>query len=389
MPDKKIVWFLIAVIIILFIGISNNFNETVKQGIENLPEGCGLNVLSLDSVSYKQGDSLLNWDDSILLTVVLSEENECAYGYFEAENINKKLEEKGFDKKVQYDFDIMIDSLEQTCDYKITPRKYDRVYTIMRSQGQQCHPLCYGCKDCNYYISECKNSAEYYDYAFFDYTYNNGEVFCFHEEMSGFLGTIGNPLYNFPVEITVRNYKEPSKSGKIILDATKARSQWIVDDFVYAEWNGYLMSEVSCPSLTDYNSGYSSVREVWSVNRQKYKDDYNMYYSSITHNCIDDVAGDPQGTVGELEECVANHNKVAYKLLTFDDNIIWDWAGSYKQVISGDEYAGDLTLIANKKLAYPVITFHVNADWMGIYSPVGIPKIKEINPTQIDFVSNE
>ncbi len=428
MIDKKIVGFLVLIIFIVLIGlISSNFNyeagQTVKQdlGRTNLPEGCGYNIISLDTVSYKSNDPNLDWDESILLTVVMSEENECAYGYLKAEDINAELEDQGIEKKVQYDFDILIDSLEQTCDYRITPRTSERVY-IVDITNERCYYE--GLSTCYDDRNTCLWGAEYYDYALFDYggiPYVNhvGELFCLHRESEGFTGTIGNPNYNFPVKISVRNYNEPSEDS-VILDGHEARSRDITD-FVYAEWNGYLMSGVSCPSLSgSYVAGYGFSSETWSVKTKKYKEDYDFWHKTETKDCIDDITDKyyvdcNQGPIvspdkadecsnkilndmqtkcispaGPIEVQLQGHNYYANRLLITDTRIIWDWAGPYKQVVSGDEYVGDITLIAGKKkLSYPVITLHVNAEWMGIYSPVGIPKIREIDPDQVDFISNE
>jgi hypothetical protein len=358
-------------------------------GSEELPQilpqlippttGCGYNVIGLSKADFLSNDAKLNWQDAILLTVVHNTENECAIGNWKKEDINQKLE----NKKIDYDFAIKLDSKQQTCTYNInrkyvgeTRGAYKGIYK-MESYHTDCEVPFGGCTN---WVTDCMKKDKYYSYKCWDIVpYVTKTCYCFYNTREGWYGKLSDPKYDFPVEVTVAGKEKlpPVTIGGV------GQTHALIGDKVYAEWNGNLVSGVSCPDAKgDYVATYSDTNG-WNTVETEDWNKYEDYDESGFKLCVSGATADT------VSQCIKEYNFRKERALSRWRTIAWDWGYPYyEQKESGDETGGRVVLDVDKQIQYPVLGFHVNAKWMGIYTPVGIPKITSA-PEKIQVKSGE
>ena len=333
-------------------------SESLSAG----PSGAGGSVLSLSQVDFLSNDPQLSgkvW----LLTMAQNDYGQYAVGSFTKDQI------KDGDTQAQYDLTVRMDVLDETCSYPIT---YTGVpIKSMSSETQTCW-MGITCNGKIGYKSEdfqhdCQLKPGFYAFgkksASWDYI-------CFWTTTTAYNGNVLTPTLTFSSKLSAASHGE-TVSGTI--SSASARSVWLGDK-VLATWTGNLNTGEQCPISSDYGIAAAYVGGTWRITDKGRFDDYKTYDISGMMDCISRLVnyGTETGT-----SCTQAYNTYASNVLlakTFTSP-----TGGTTATATGTQNNGQVKMILNKMIQYPVITFHIKAEWIGIVIPVGKPDILSIS----------
>jgi len=389
-------WKLISIILAVIVGASattayfyyNNVNFPVQLA-GYFDSGCGMNVLGISNVDFFSNDAKLQYEDALLITTVVSAENECVIGNWKKEEINQELEESGDEERVKYDFSLSLDTLNESCTYNIfrdIKNPVQKVDYYMKTVGGWASDYVY-LED---FINDCSSQTGYWKYK----CYPNAlllDCFCFTKTTDGWIGSFGNARKDVPIEVKLKNTVTGEEIRKV-MDGLSGSD--LIDPNVYVETSGALIKNFDCPNPNIDAGGYKAVfvpsgipgeDAGWRTLSTTVWDDYDDYDSSGFQQCLNGLTNARE----QMINCKTQYN--AKELAVFTSakgrNVIWDWAGSYyNQIDDGSESSGRLVLVTEKDFFFPLITFHINAEWAGIFTPVGVPEITSI-PSLVNMES--
>lgn len=359
---------------------------------ENLASGCGgYKVLSLSSIAYHFSDPQLGFESLEMLILHDGSSNECAFGAFSDSEINQKLPG---DRDVQYDFAVRTELTDQKIEYIIR----DRADTITRLDYERdpcdttvtCH-LVNNC--CTTFQQTARNKANFVDDSIrcYDIFGQNCDYTAYFSDIRGREGEIiGNAQYTFPVNIRIVN-ELGEELATTVLDGHETQSAYLTDanDRVraFAKWDGFIAGTVDEPDVSNYMAIWDTEHGGWIINYRDEWLDWRNYRNSGFSSCITNAElGNILDYVLELDRCMIEWNSLEAEL--FSQNIIpWGWVGEYDMDVSGESSEGNLVFSAEKQIRYPLLHLHIDADWIGIYSPVGEPEITNVNPETLSFES--
>ncbi len=337
--------FLIAVIVLVAVGVNYG-----RIPLTAFPTECtGFNDIALSSIDYLSNDPVLG-GKSWVLTVVQNCQGRYAVGSFD----KSKIQDYQDNARAEYDLKITTSLDEQKCEYPI------------QVQGTSIKHLNYETKNLKFgwgagdFEDECtaKTGSLWFINKGWDYT-------CFWATETAKHGILETPSTTFKSTIKLESHGE-TKTATIT--NTGPRSVQI-GDVGSAFWNGNLVTGDQCPIAADYRISAAYQNGVWrTIDESKYQA-YLGYHQAQLENCINRYVD--YGTETP-DSC------------TDDYNVMESNALSGKQLVSkggsvgttyGSTYNGKVFLEPVKALQYPMITLRLNVDWIGLYIPVGEPKV--------------
>jgi len=255
-------------------------------------------------------------------------------------------------KRPLYDFEFSAEMTKQECVYDITPTSDTKIYSIDKITGEG---------DAINFLGSCvpgewekvctDNSKE----ALFAYRYGllKCQIIC-GTPLTSVVGNLDTlPDLNSLVELTATSKGVTNTfSFNTLTDETKGK----IGNNVYSIWQGDLSSGVNCPDSTQYKPIYKNNKWVL-VNEQKYDE-----YRDIL-NDVENV-----GNNDDYNLWLERHNRAKSQALqtqSFGD--IENPSEMFNSQIKSE--------IIGRPVSIPIITAYIKTDWLGIYTPVGEPKI--------------
>ena len=382
----------LVVIAVAFIAVAAH-NAGLFSVISDLGSGCGgYKVLSLSSIAYHFSDPQLGFESLEVLILHDGFSNECAFGAFSESEINEVL--PGTDKEVKYDFSVRVENLDQRIEYLIEKRA--EKLTRIDFERDACDSTI-GCalfsNCCSDFQTSARNKINFVADTLkcYDALGQNCDYTAYYSDTRGIEGEIaGNAKYTFPVNISIVN-----SLGEIlastILDGESTQSAYLKNDAgqvkAFAKWDGFILGTIDAPDVSNYMAIWDTEHGGWIVNRRSKWDDWRNYKNSGFQTCLTAAElGSTTNYLSAIDECFIKWNTLESKM--FQQNIIpWSWVSSYDMIVSGQSSAGNLVFTSDKQIRYPLLHLHINADWIGLYSPVGEPEITNVQPSTLTFES--
>lgn len=348
---KKIVgglFITIAAIIILF-AAAYNYGSVPLAGFGTTCSG--FNDISLSSVDYLSNDPQLN-SNSWVMTVSQNCQGRYAVGSFSKEYI-KDLQENA---QSENDLKITTSLDEQKCEYPI------------QVEGKPIMHANYETKDlwlglgASEFEQECITKP---GYIYFAKKFGTFLYTCFWTTETSKHGIIGTPSTTFKSTIRLDSHGET----KLATITKTSPGSVKIGDVGFAYWNGNLVTGDQCPIAADYRIDAAYLNGVWkTIDASKYQD-YLSYDRNGFENCITRYLD--YGT--ETPESCANTYNIKETSALAGKQLIS--TGGSIGTTYGREFNGKIILEPTKILQFPLITMRINAEWLGVFIPVGIPDI--------------
>ncbi len=314
-------------------------------------------ALSISPTDFQSNDPNLN-GRAFLLSVVEDGSSQYAVGTIKAADISAK----GF--SAQNDLKIETKVNEQSCNYGLVQ---SNDFEILRFSNTKTNAWDW---DVTNTMNQCKNNPNYY------YTFATGgvltkDVYCITYQHMGVPGIIQTPSTIFNADIIV-TAKGETKKGTIGSETDRSVN---IGNVAFAKWTGNLVSGEQCPILA--SEGFRVIHDItgnWrlinSASYENYRTRTIAFDSAINEVIYNKVS---DASINNMLSALALNNGAA------DDAAK---AVAYAKPVSftsNDLNNGQMKLTLNKLIQFPLITMHVNADWLGVVIPVGEPKIVDIS----------
>jgi len=331
----------------------------------------GFTTLSLQQSSFRSTDSLLNgpvW----ILTVRQGGMAQRAEGTFYPSEITAD----GTHALKSFSIDIV--NQKQTCNYPIQI-DYNAIpiYSVgYRTYGYDwSHPLGWSYDQIK---ADCSNYGEVF--AIGNFAWSTDDYCYYGTKKTANIGTFNTWNLDFETDISIQVDGEAPITKTITNTADVAfGSQTRFDTIAYAVWQGNLATGDNCPSPADrYVATYQN--GAWRIVSGADYDSYKNYFQ--TTNIPDGSTATVERSV--LEQTVSQVNY--YGNAAIQEESFYSSGGAKAQT-TGTADSGRVYIDLAKQIQFPVFTFYVKADTLGIYQPVGRAQIVSVDST--DFKTGE
>jgi len=349
-------------ILTVFIILSLSLIATETTMFNTVGES-GYNVLSIDEPNLASGDDLkdLNW--LVFVTLGGSERVEFTIDESEFEG------ESGVSP--ENPFTVEVFNIKETLNYNIEMMSEDLAYgynvDVFKEDGS-----------IDNIDSYCPNAVGVY-------TKSGGLLqkdilVCLNRNIAARYGTLSNPATFFSSEIMVGNGEErfgPELLSNEIESVNLKNSRG--ETIVHASWEGNLMTGAREPSVPEY-AVLGSTEDSWHfISENKFTD-----YESAEQNFLNDWFSydTSQMSYSDVELMAGTLQQKASMLDSERESTIFS-----PENLGDDFNIENPTSENNVKLEYetvtslqtPTVTFDIRADWLGLKSIVGEPKILSAN----------
>lgn len=326
----------------------------------------GSTVLSLDQIDLKSSYSPLDGKVWVYTFV------QGGLGQYAQYTVNPSEVSEKFsgDELPEESFYFKVNYLEQHCEYPIKTETVSTVY--FDGQLREWKLEQYG------RILSCDTSQDKWEQEcgvgwrpelfYSDVGFSEGCNIVCSKKDSGAIGRMDNPQINNKFEIIVESKNE--RYSKIF--ETQGESKGLLDDNapVYISWDGNLNTGKQCPDQAPFKTAYMDGK--WKIidesDYDNYVDEVDNFYSISLDLLTDDNVEDKLDGINYLKNRAENPESFG----TIENS-----ASLNSGLVIND--------IENQDLARPVITAFIEADWIGIITPIGKPKIIKVD--DIDFGS--
>lgn len=311
----------------------------------------GFNDIALSGpVDYVSNDPKIG-GKAWLLTVVQNCMGRYAVGTID----NELIKDPTDNAKAEYDLKISTNVDEQKCEYPIQVEGKDIRHMNFETKTKY---LGIGAGD---WEKECKSRP-----GFYAWTKRGWDYTCFWDTATAAHGIVGTSSLTFRSTITLEAKGEKySKSISSLGPGSVAFDNKIA----YVYWNGNLVSGDQCPSASDYRVSVAYVNGYWkTIDESKYQT-YLNYDESGMLSCIQRYVD--YGTE-KPQSCVNAYNGYESNALAGKDLVS---IGGSKGITSGQLINGKVVIDLSKIIQYPLLSMKINATWIGVFIPVGMPKI--------------
>jgi len=353
---KNKIWIYVLIVIILII-IGGVFLVPYIQSVT------GFSTLALSKVSFESDSEYLDGEQWVL-TVAQGTLAQRAQGTFTPENI----EDVTGGETTKNNFQINVNYQDQTCEYNVVQGDYDApIYKLALHRFFCVAPL----------LNEDKVIKELEDNGISEnrltmawgavpsISFNNCWAIYWTEKT--IVARFENPKIRSKMNIAVL---AGTRSDDVTLD-TLRDAESPLSDFAYVVWVGNLDSGKQCPSQTPYRPVYKSDKYV-TIDDQMYERYINvwddLYLETLNKDDYD---------FNDLEVYINSLNNKANIALVSKNFGYYEKGGEINNAILKHE------LIA--PLIFPVLTFYVKAETLGIYTPS--PSLKMISADSPEFDS--
>lgn len=342
-------WIILAILIVALA------STTFFFGAQQL----GSSTLSVSEASLQSSSKFFS-GKAWLITVVQGGLGQSFFGTITPNEIQAKAGEKPTQElRININYD------KQKCMYPIsTDSDATRIYKIGKKE--------WACatgkfQPESYFVEELKKQGEYSPfgvYGIYPFSFTCFATYISEESHVGFFGK---------TDVEVSGKITTTISGKqssFNFDSKGATKGYVGDD-VYAIWQGNLDTGKSCEYTTQnpFRPVYQSGKwiTVSGANYQKYASNYDDVIE--TYIIRQDVALS-QST---LQDMINQFNSLSDQALQQKSFGVIDAETNLTDAV--------VTTTMKDPLQYPVITMYVKADTLGIYTPIGEPKIESAQST--------
>jgi hypothetical protein len=326
--------------------------------------GGGFATISLSQTKFISTDSDLG-GEAWQLTAVQNSQGEYAIGEISADKITDGESIAKHPLKIE----MFVD--EQYVTYPIVKNTdyHSQFHTANYESKEISHIDFSGQQD---FRDDCSNRPTAFYLTEKDYGIIYNKVFtCYWKSQDATLGTVTTKDTNFKsrIKVTVDNKVAEGTISNTGPSSVKLKNPNTDEHLAHASWLGNLVSgeEPPAPSafnLVAYKGGWKNIDD------QRY-DDYKDYYNTGFENCIARYLNYDTETP---QSCVNDWNDIEASALEnfpiyFNDKLA---------TTSGTETTGKFIINLPKQIQYPLITLKIKADWLGVYIPIGIPTITNV-----------
>lgn len=235
---------------------------------------------------------------------------------------------------------------------------------------------------------------------------DNGALFFIKESFGGLRGTvscitfdavarrgrIGTPRTIFDAEITVSNGKGVGKARVNNVNTSSSNLYVGSEKIGNVKWAGNLVTGSQCPVASDQElqAMHSTAFGGWVITDGEKYDRAWSTAPLLLDNCMKSWT---QGS-GSPSSCVSTFNGFANDALAEKEFTYYNANSNIKESTTrgtGSVTTGKILLSPPEILQRPSFIFRIKANWLGVFVPVGIPKIVsvsslEANDTTTGFI---
>ena len=350
MKKNSIIISIIILVVILTIG--GIFLVPYLQSVT------GFSTLALSKVSLRSDSEYLD-GEQWLLTVAQGTLAQRAEGTFTPDDIQDATSD---DSTTTNNFQISVNYQDQSCEYPIQRGGADTpIYQLDKIEW-----FCLFNPSENDAYKKLKDNGISADQAYKFFGQYHGIItktcYVVYWTEKTPVGTYGNTNIRSKMNIAVL---AGTRSDDVTLD-TLGDAQAPLSDFAYVIWVGNLDSGKSCSYTTDmpYLPAYKSGRWI-NINKN--------YYASYLNKL--DNTPPIQAKKDDIANYINDVNSARTKALISQNFGYFDNEADFEDAILKESI--------KSPLQYPVLTFYVKADTLGIYTPA--PKIKLISASSPTF----
>lgn len=350
----KALWITLGIILVLLsVGAVLYFSGNLP--VQSIT---GFSTLSLQQAELRSSSPYFS-GKAWILTVRQGGLGQTAEGTFSPSDIQSKTTDEATTKK---DFTVNVDYADQQCVYPIQKAGQFEPIKKWNTQTWTYIPFKDPC-DLNEASARGVNNIRYV-------VKPSGSLTCYavYWTEKSEMGIYGNT--DLRAKMTV-NIEAGDRSGSKELD-TEGSTQGAISDFAYVIWQGNLDTGKSCSYTTDmpYKPAYKNGR--WTnVDKQK----YDLYVAKYNEGF------DPTffGGGSEVINYVSALNTRADASLVAQNFGSFDNPTSYNSAVLREDI--------QSPLQYPVLTFYIKAETLGIYTPA--PEIELTQASSECFKTGE
>jgi len=348
MPRKKNKNKLIAssiIIIIILAGLSFGIYKYV-----NVPQTAisGFTAISIDKVEKSTSSFGPLQGPLWIITFVQGGLGSYAYGEFTPEDVG---ENNPGDELPKYPFTMRVDYENQECIYDIRTSSDPNIY----NQAELVEFFGTSATDCKNRGNEiCGSREPLVGY----YSFFQCNVICATRRTDR-IGNLDSPDTNIKFKVTVESQGESySKDFETLGEASGLVTEGVVGPSTYIQWVGNLNSGKTCKSESlakpIYRTGLG-----WQLSDPSIYDSYKNHFETKEVIPLNDESY--QIWIDELNKL----GRLALNDISFGDGI--------RDITSLT--SGKVFMEIQDDIQFPEITAYIKTDWIGIHTPIGIPKI--------------
>jgi len=310
----------------------------------------GFTTLALDKADLRSSSEYLNGQQWIL-TVRQGGLGQYAEGIIKKDAVGDKY---SGNEKPKYDFDIKLNYAKQQCEYNIlTDNNAQKIYKFYYKEwGCAAFTESGATNNCNSGVIVAKGKLS-----------SSFTCVCIGAiEQANTIGYFDSPT--IVSELGISSTANGQTYSTII--NTKQKIKDTLGPYAYVIWQGNLNTGRSCSSSSVYKPIYWG-GEWKTFSSSKYID----YQSQLTNVQTAIYTGDYSSSSSTWATMKSSINVLNEKTDTLYSN-----QQTFGTIDSKSKITGAQAILAvTESIEYPVLTFYVKTDWLGIYTPVSKPQI--------------
>jgi len=347
----------IVLILILLAGTFFYFNP------QYLPMAIGFSTLSIGTTDFTTNDpNGFLQGELFVFTVRQGGLSQKAVGTITANQIQAD------GKKASKGFTLEITNTKQECVYPIS---VDYTSGKVYLYGFKKYPMwsSENCSAYGEYVAEIKPAWSLDKYCIYRNPLSS---------YSGRLKDQANYRFNTIWKLAIEG-EEPIVSTMSNIGETKVK----FDNVAYAIWQGNLVTGETCPNPSSHRVMAVYAFKKWVLVNEDYWDDYKNYERSFLQNLRSLNADAIENQIKEL------NNKAGKAVAFLPDNHPFLRTGGGQGYLANKESVKNAMYILPlaKQIQFPVFTFYVKADKLGVFTPTVKPSI--ISAKSIAFKTGE
>lgn len=362
--------YLILILLVAFAGTFFYLNP------QYLPFSFGFSTLSIGTTDFTTNDPNGFLQGKLFVfTVRQGGLAQRAQGAILAEQINVN------GVKAKKGFDLMIENTQQECEYPISvDYSGGKIYTYGVVKYRYACTTPWTCKPLSEVLADCQKYGEPLIAFKFPNSFDEGCIY--RNPIASYTGRLKEQAnYHFKTKMSLAIEGETPITAII---SNKSQTTAKFDNVAYAIWQGNLVTGETCPnpSTARVMAVYVKAGEEWRLINM---DRYNTYKTreERLNNLITELHSgyNSSATEGYVDSLISQINSAASQALqttTFKGGFLRN-----SHSLQDGKYVIELP----KQLQFPVFTFYVKADSLGVYTPTVKPKI--LSAKAVSFKTGE
>lgn len=336
-----------------------------------IPFSFALTPLSISSVGFDSNDPDLQ-GQAWLVTFALRGDNSFI-GTISAEDI------KSDDGKIaENDLTISAELTSNSCNYNLRTRSADPNVFEYGVQIQEVSQLSFIHPNIVDFGNQCISKSNYYFvYGVTGTGFLQTTMYCITKDRVGVPATVETPIENFEADIQVIAKGQTSTGTINSVDSNSVN----IPPVAFATWVGSFSSGETCPDIAASGFvGMNGKNGNWILIRQT---TYNSYLNSLDNfqnaenRVVDEIFGDGLTSSDQsvVDDYIGQINTVNSRARSTQGEVTFSTSSGKQASVSGSLSNGKVNIDLERSLSTPVITAKIDADFLGIFIPVGQPEI--------------